>query len=164
VARVKDSQDLWRRLKDLNPFGGKCQEHREEECRCAVSVVHLGWADRVPVVAQVTTNACCNSVSSKRLLVDHSEAFNLSVVVTTQGSQVVAGYSNRNSLPAAQECREERTESGWVISKVRRRERCRCRPVVHRCLGGNHSPVEVDEVALVEGGGVEVDSAGNTTA
>jgi hypothetical protein len=47
--------------RDLN------QDHREEACRCAVSVVHLGWADPVPVVAQVTTNACCNSVSSKRL-------------------------------------------------------------------------------------------------
>lgn len=58
--------------------------HPEQACQCVVSVVHLGWVDPVPV--------------------DHSDRSNLSVVVTTQGSQVVAGYSNL--LPAAQECRE----------------------------------------------------------
>jgi hypothetical protein len=35
VVWVKDSQD---------------HSHREQACRCAVSVVHLGWVDRVPVV------------------------------------------------------------------------------------------------------------------
>ncbi len=41
---VKDSQD--RELVKDN----QDHNHREQVCRCAVSVVHLGWVDRVPVV------------------------------------------------------------------------------------------------------------------
>jgi hypothetical protein len=78
---------------------------------------------------------------------------NLRVVVFRQLScQDVASCP----VVAAQECREQRPESGWVISRVRRRERCRCRPVVHRCLEGWGSLVVVDDV--------EVDSGNTATS
>ncbi len=64
-----------------------------------VSVVHLGWVDPVPVVAQVTTNACYNSVSSKRLRREL-------VVFVQLSCRDVASCP----VVAAQECREERTE------------------------------------------------------
>ncbi len=93
----------------------------------------------------MTTKASCKSVL--RLQVGD----NLRVAVFVQLScQDVASCP----VVAAQECREQHPESGWVISKARRRERYRFRPVVHRCLVGNRSPVVV--------GDVEVDS-GNTT-
>lgn len=90
--------------------------HREEVCRCVVSVVHLGWVD--PVVAEVITNACCNSVSSKRL---HRERVVLAPtlcrdVSSCQHRVVVDRPQDRRSslkvyrlillVAAAQECRE----------------------------------------------------------
>jgi hypothetical protein len=85
VVWVKDSQD---------------HSHREQACRCAVSVVHLGWVDPVPVVAQVTTNACCNSVSNKRLRQERVVVFGQLSCRDVASCPVVA----------AQECREQRIE------------------------------------------------------
>ncbi len=89
VVWVKDSQD---------------HSHREQACRCVVLVVHLGWVDREWLVVG---NPVKDGVKDP-VVVDPSDRSNLLVVVTTQGSQVVAGYSNL--LPAAQECREVHPE------------------------------------------------------
>jgi hypothetical protein len=141
---------LGRRLKDLNPFRGTDnrreyphRDHHQVRATCSntcrTNVLKLEVVVQVePVWDRLT----------KTLLLD-----NLGVVAMFRqlSCQEVASCP----VVAAQECREERTESGWVISKVHRRERCRCRPVVHRCLEGWGSLVVV--------GDVEVDS-GNTTA
>ena len=94
---VKDSQD---------------HSHREQACRCAVSVVHLGWADPVPgvVTTEVPCKVTCQSDNPVNTTLRKGSR-ELVAMFRQLSCRDVASCQHRVLLVvAAEERREERTE------------------------------------------------------